>query len=624
MTTREGLRTGLPGATPLHMKPRTPESFFLVVILLAGVLAVLVTPFGAGFDEETHIARIWEMSAGVLVPNRLLSRGDYYPRVFYELSYRQYKNLTPVSRDMWARQLQAKIDWGEMMSYETRSHVFPLVYAPHALVMATLARGLHAPVGLTYYLLRLATLTTYAVLVFLAIRLIPVGKWLITVFALSPTMIVLASTVSTDAANMAAALLFLAWIMRLACRPTTALTRRELVATLGLVFVVCSLKPTTACVVGLLVLLPRGSFASRKHAAIFLALLAIVMGSVLFGWMLGVSFGASSVGQVAPLDQLQVVLHDPAHFAHLVWANFQTEGLRYIEEAIGVSGYGYWTMPTFVYWVYPVLLGVAVLRERAEGFLAPRRRMILIAVSLAHSLAVVVALYLTFTPVGAGELLGLQGRYFLPGLPLVALALAPRRPLFAGGAAMLRIGTALLALVTVLVLAIVYHIPCGDSYYTRGLCYLPVYKNWDPAASAALPVSGDHRITQDFTSVCKNLTELRLWIASSSASPTDGVAVEVTQADSGIPLASRTFGAADLVPGSWLRLAFPPWPDSDHRRILVSIGPTQEVSQQSIALGWTETDEYFEGRATLDGNDLHGDLMFQYGCRVGLDALLGR
>ena len=79
------------------MKKIKPELFFSILILVVGIFLVFVTPIGAGFDEDTHLGRIWEMSKGVIIPNQYLSQGPYYPYAFYQLFYRQDVNLSPLS-----------------------------------------------------------------------------------------------------------------------------------------------------------------------------------------------------------------------------------------------------------------------------------------------------------------------------------------------------------------------------------------------------------------------------------------------------------------------------------------------------------------------------------------------
>jgi uncharacterized membrane protein len=603
-----------------------PENHFLLVILLAGLIAVVVTPFGAGFDEETHVARIWEMSAGVLLPNRMLGDGEQYPRAFYDLSYRQYKNLTPVSRDMWARQLEVRIDPSDRMAYETRSVLFPLVYAPQAPLMALLGRLLDAPIALIYYVLRASYLALYAVLVYFAIRLIPTGKWILVVLALSPASIVLASTISPDGTTMGAAMLFLAWMLRLSSRDPSPLSRREILLTLGLVILVASMKIAVLFVGVLLLLRPR-DFSSRRAWAAFVVAVLLLVAAVFVAWTYAVSLQAEfapTVQAADPLAQARYVLGHLGAVAGTVWGDLATHGGRYLQEMIGVSGYAYWRMPAIVYWLYPALVLLALLSEGAAGTLDRRTRAILIGVGVVHTLGVMMVLYLTLSPVGSREILGIQGRYFLPGLPYLLLGLTPAAAIIRRTETIVRIGTAGIAAMAVVALGLAYHVVCGESYYSAGVCHLPKYKNWDPAAAAVLPVSGDHRITQDFEAVCGPLTEVRVWVADRGGEAAEGMLVELTQVDEERALASEVVSREAMSSNDWYRLSFSPVADSDRRRFELSIHPVDSGRPQSIAVGWTETDEYFEGRAELDGDDLHGDLIFQYGCRVGLEALRPR
>jgi hypothetical protein len=48
---------------------RAPEVFVVVVLLVFGSFLAFRIPLGAGFDEETHLLRIWEMSAFEWIPN---------------------------------------------------------------------------------------------------------------------------------------------------------------------------------------------------------------------------------------------------------------------------------------------------------------------------------------------------------------------------------------------------------------------------------------------------------------------------------------------------------------------------------------------------------------------------
>ncbi len=111
-----------------------PEKYFLIFSFIVGCILILLTPIGAGFDEDTHVARIWEMSSVKIIPNSLYNSGPNFPSIFIELSYRQKNIIEPIS---FKDQLNYnnKIDWSNRVLYSTRATYFPTSYIFQAILM---------------------------------------------------------------------------------------------------------------------------------------------------------------------------------------------------------------------------------------------------------------------------------------------------------------------------------------------------------------------------------------------------------------------------------------------------------------------------------------------------------
>ena len=191
-----------------------PEVLFAILIIVFGMMSVFLVPVGGGFDEDTHLARIWEMSSGTLLPNQKLGINGF-PSIFNELSYRQDFIIESVGSEYLEKYLEAKIDWGVMISHETRSIYFPTLYLVQAFIMGLLGGLFDTPVLIIYFSLRISYLLVYAFLTFLAIKTIPFGKWLLTLLVLSPMAITQASIISPDAITHGMSFLFLAWVLKL-------------------------------------------------------------------------------------------------------------------------------------------------------------------------------------------------------------------------------------------------------------------------------------------------------------------------------------------------------------------------------------------------------------------------
>lgn len=609
----------------MPVKTPRPEKFFLVVVLLVGSLNAIVTPLGAGFDELTHLARLWEVSHGELIPNQSASQGVELPAAFQTISYRLYKNMTPVSLGMWADLLRVKLDPDEAIIHQTRSIYFPLLYLPQALVMFLVLLIPKVPVAMLYYIVRLAGLGLYAALVFAAIRVIPFGKWLMAVLALSPMAVIQASVVTADAFDNSSALLFIGWTLYCSTRRGRVLSRREFAATLALVVLVCTVKPVTPFLLLLLLLIPRSVIGGGGRRLVLLSAAVLSFLVLAVGWnaFMGLTQGVGSpLPGVDPVAQVRAVLVGPLDYARTLWVTFSTQTVRYLTEWIGVTGYSAWDLPSAIYVVYPALLFYVLLAESSEAGLTSIMRAVLGLTFLLGVIAVATVVYLSFNPVGASVIAGIQGRYFTGIAPLLFFALLPSKPLIRMSAAA-AMGVCALTLGVVLGASLLaYHVACGDTWFHRGLCYLPKYKNWGPDRSPTLVVSRGLTLAQDFVPECDGMEVVRVWSRTPASATGAQVGLSLLDAETEEELAHSDLSLSLAPANGWLDFSFPGIAATKKHHYLLKIEHRGATDEGGLAVVYYETDEYFEGRAWLNGDDLDGDLVFQYGCRVGLERVI--
>ena len=129
---------------------------------------------------------------------------------------------------------------------------------------------------------------------------------------------------------------------------------------------------------------------------------------------------------VASSAQLRLVLNHPFDFVMVMVRTGYMYGLNYVEQMIGVLGWLDNPLPRIAYPLYAVGLTVGAaglficsLREDGRWF----ERLFIVCILLCTVLALVLILYLNWTPLGAPLVDGIQGRYFL--VPILLLALLP-------------------------------------------------------------------------------------------------------------------------------------------------------------------------------------------------------
>jgi uncharacterized membrane protein len=119
--------------------------------------------------------------------------------------------------------------------------------------------------------------------------------------------------------------------------------------------------------------------------------------------------------------QLHLVLAQPLALPRAMLISFATQYRPLLAGLIGRLGWG-WSDAIMPRWYYEAAVATLICALLAPGNRAPAGRPAIIAVAtfLCLLMAVCGALYLSWTPVGQATINGLQGRYILPVLPLLA------------------------------------------------------------------------------------------------------------------------------------------------------------------------------------------------------------
>jgi uncharacterized membrane protein len=158
-------------------------------------------------------------------------------------------------------------------------------------------------------------------------------------------------------------------------------------------------------------------------AVILSAVWALVSSSDVAVWRM-IEGTLQSPEHFQPLWKLQFMLRQPAHFPTLLAGTY-----HYIDDywlqLIGILG---WLDTRLQPWTYPVLsiLLLAVLCVPLDE--NPKSRLRIAVVSafglVGYCLTVFLVFYLTWTSLDAEQIDGVQGRYFVVVLPLVAALLS--------------------------------------------------------------------------------------------------------------------------------------------------------------------------------------------------------
>lgn len=602
-----------------------PEIFFPIFILIVGLALILITPTGANYDEETYVARIFEMSLGHVMPNSFLGEGKNYPSVFISDSYRQDVNLWPVDAPTWIDQVKDRINWDNrdsdsLSNYKTRAVYFPTLFIIQAFIMRIMGLLLDLPIVFIYYVIRFSYLISYCLLVFLALNIIPFGKWVLGVIAVAPMSLILASSVSPDPIIFGVCFLFVAWILYLIKKSEAHISRKQFIITCLLILAVCTLKPNYIFLLFLLFALPSKSFLNKKEIVVF-SLVSLIGVAVSLGW--------SYIGSQVTINQLNMASDSMPQF----WSLFQTPQvflkstaltisrniLPFLRETIGVSGYGYWRLPTLVYFMYPVAIILAFFIEHNQNLMTRKQKVIFWLTGFINILVVFVLMFVANTPTNSPTIIGIQGRYFIPFILLLLLPFVFVKPIKAMRTVFLvLIGLIYLASISSLFLD--FHVICGESLVTQKPCKLPYYKNWGPETFIPASLAKGAALNQNIIVDCQTITRIDVWPMSTDVD-SNAQAILNLRTGSGDILATSSFSPANVSDNEWYGIDIQDVVGLKGTAITIEILPAEGQDLSGFALGVFPTNEYTKGElflkdgATGKSTSADNDLIFKYQCK---------
>jgi len=425
--------------------------FLLLAIPTALQLAFLI-PLGHAPDELVHALRADSLLHGAWIGHREKQGGRWVSGLPANVALKGVPTM-PVQPMLTAPQPQteAMIRQSEAVTWYPRTLFIPtgssvvayepLPYVPGALAIA-ITRLLGGSPALAFLAIRLANIACFAVIGALALTVARRGQATIACVLLLPMTLSLAASCSQDGLLIATAALACACLSRLPCLATPARSPWFAAAAMLLTVLIASKPPYAP--LALLLLLPL----SRQDLWRRLAIAALVPLPAL-GWAV---WGAAYVIQPPPLPpaeagplwpgarpamfagpdfaaQLRVLAAHPALAITLPVRSIWTQADLLLHQLVGILDWLCILLPPGLYYLWFAALAASVLSNIVASPPLPRCpaswidcALPLAAASLA-AIAVGTALYVQWTPVGMPWIGGIQGRYFLPLIP--ALALAP-------------------------------------------------------------------------------------------------------------------------------------------------------------------------------------------------------
>lgn len=122
-----------------------PANLLLLIGLVFGIAISVAAPFGTGFDEEPHLARVYDISGLNLLPNRSIYDKTVYFAEFHTLTYRRFFYRDQAAEMFTPQYFGVRANYDSMAIESTMSIYPPLMFFPQAVAAGVGWRLLDLP-----------------------------------------------------------------------------------------------------------------------------------------------------------------------------------------------------------------------------------------------------------------------------------------------------------------------------------------------------------------------------------------------------------------------------------------------------------------------------------------------
>lgn len=406
------------GIVVWNNKLKIEKKYFFIAFIVC-LLMNFLTPLFHGNDELAHWYRIQEIAKGNMVtdiidgwPKSTISSDtlDITFDMYYQIPSR-LRNDDSVSQD-----IQVNMEYMAVYS--------PVSYLPQV-VGLLFGRLTTNNLFISAYMARLFQILFCITLIAFAIKIIPFGKKVVFTIGLLPSFILASSLLSTDGILFSTSILFIAKILQLVYEKKEI--NKKDYGILGLLSVIIAISKLVYFPICLfLLLIPFHQKEKDKKKAWYIVMGILFISFLIIGLWNIVALRNLTNGQgVNAVYYIKHYLEHPIEFFQITFYTFYVSIGNFISDIFGGINAWYGTQINDAS-IFPqiFLLLYLILSLKEENELKMKDKWLVMSILVITYLLISTSLLITCTPVYYKEIIGIQGRYFVPFLLPIVLLIA--------------------------------------------------------------------------------------------------------------------------------------------------------------------------------------------------------
>jgi uncharacterized membrane protein len=426
---------------------KSPEKIFLLIALFFGISFLVLTPLFEVADEPAHFFKAYALSdlqyngGSAYLPKSIT---DIYAPLTKNNSIPFHPNKKfdiQILFSVWDYPLNAS---NKQWTPGIPAYAF-VPYIPQ-IIGIEIGKCCNASPVMLMYFGRFFNLLIWVCLIFSAIRITPVGKWLFLVLSLLPMSLFQAASLSPDAAITGMSFLLIALILYYALNSDKkSITNWDMVLLLILSMALAVSKQVYFLIPLIFLIIPVARFSNKKDFIVkfCLLILSIIVVMALLSMSINQSIpipsstqniNGSQPSQISEekssaVTQVSFIFNNPVKYCFILKNTLFTLKDLYIDSFIGIFGWLDTPLPGYIYYLFIGLIFFVALCDTEQNIcVTTKQKGLFLLISLLTIGMIFTAIFVFYHPhginlPGSTLILGVQGRYFITLAPLIFLIL---------------------------------------------------------------------------------------------------------------------------------------------------------------------------------------------------------
>lgn len=392
------------------------ENLVVILIIFYGILFCLFNPIIDSPDEYPHFYKA-------------VATSDFktfnYESYNYDISESYFEVVNNRDNTIFTNDLKGSIS-NSKFKLKKIDVVGMAVYAPWGYIPQAIAIKLGTllklPILVIFYLGRLMNLMLYAFLSFYAVKISPKYKMFLASVALMPMAIFISSSYNQDSTTYGLLLLMIAWLIKLYNNNEKTIKCKTIMLFTILSVIISTLKFPYMLFSLLFLFIPGRTFINKNIHILgkASAIASNFLLTLLYFLKVSTQFVEFRIDGANSIEQLKFIMNNIIY----VMLVFMKAMFYHMGDYFGqlfTFGWLSYSTPSVVIYLYLVFLILVGIFYTENVNISKSSKIFIATIYVVIYGTLHLILYMTWTPVGAADVNGVQGRYLVPLFTLIPI-----------------------------------------------------------------------------------------------------------------------------------------------------------------------------------------------------------